>query len=143
MKLSDKKEVAKQLFLYAGLSQKEIAENLDLTEKTVSKWSLEAKWKEMRAAITSTKDDLIRNTYLQMAEIQKEISKAKRAPNVSETDQILKLAKVIETLDKKVTLSQIIQVFRDFENYLMSVDQELTKIVNKQHTAYLNRVVNE
>lgn len=143
MKTSEKREVAKQLFLYAGVTQKEIAVSLDVTEKTVSKWASVGKWHELRGAFTSTKDELVRATYLHIAEIQKVISQDKRAPTNAETDQILKLAKVIETLDKKITLAQIIQVFREFENYLIGVDADLTKIINRHHTAFITRAVNE
>ncbi|NJM13980.1 MAG: hypothetical protein HC896_00095 [Bacteroidales bacterium] len=142
MKLSEKREVAKQLFLYSGLNQKEIADNLSVTEKTVSRWGTDGKWKELRGAMSSTKDELIRNTYLHIAAVQDNINSEKRAPTVSETDEILKLSKVIEILDKKVTLAQIIQVFRDFENFLMPIDAELTRKINKYHTAYINKAHN-
>lgn len=54
------KEIAKKYFVDHFRSQKEIAEDLGITEKTVSKWVTDGKWKALRdAKINSTENQAL------------------------------------------------------------------------------------
>lgn len=55
------KEVAKQLFIQYFKSQKEIAEDLGITEKTVGKWVAEGNWKALRDAKLNSNEQQITN----------------------------------------------------------------------------------
>lgn len=119
MKKSKKAELAEQLYLEAGMDGKEIAEYLDTTEATVSRWNQKYKWKEKKAAKTITRDSIIRHLYSQALKISQDAEDQKRSLTTSETDQLVKIATSIEKLDKKLNVTTCVMVFKAFIEYLV------------------------
>lgn len=60
------KDLAKVLFVNDGVSQKEIAERLKVTEKTVSKWAKEGNWEKLKTSLLVTKDNQLTGLYDQL-----------------------------------------------------------------------------
>lgn len=74
MKNSEKKEKARALFLNSSLNQKEIASQVDVTEKTLRKWREAEEWQTLKDLKTITISQLRQDTYSQLRAINKEIS---------------------------------------------------------------------
>ena len=67
------KDLAKMLFVNENISQKEIAERLDVTEKTVSKWVKEGDWEKLKVSLLVTKDSQLTALYAQLQAVNDEI----------------------------------------------------------------------
>ena len=50
-----KKDWAKMLYLNEHITQKEIAERVNVNKMTIGKWVKEGKWEEMKTAVSITK----------------------------------------------------------------------------------------
>jgi transcriptional regulator with XRE-family HTH domain len=67
------KYLAKVLFVNDNISQKEIAERLKVTEKTVSKWANEGDWEKLKISLLVTKDNQLTALYGQLQTVNDEI----------------------------------------------------------------------
>lgn len=67
------KDLAKILYVNEYLSQKEIAERLVVTEKTVGKWVKEGNWESLKVSMLVTKDNQLTSLYRQLENINTEI----------------------------------------------------------------------
>ncbi len=122
-----KRSLGMQLFVYNDMRQKEIAQYLSVTEATVSRWAQADKWEDTKAANTVTRDNIIRNLYIQAQQIQDKANEENRNLDSKEMDIIMKIAAAIEKLDKKLTIQTVIMVFKDFNKYLLDIDPEICK----------------
>ena len=149
-------QVAYDLFVIMCKTQKEIAETLDVTEKTVGEWVRKGNWRAERdARINGTKNQLqnIRNVISDLTENMLElIEQAKLAEARGDkneatelkkqqlliSQQIANFNKALEKLDKesKFSLSTYIDIMEDIFQELKEYDQELflkTIDFQKQH----------
>lgn len=136
MKNSEKKELAKQLFLHTTLNQNEIAEKVHTTPKTMGKWCKE--WRVLKAAISSTKDHTIARLYGGIDLILKAAEDEKRPITDAEADKISKINKTIGTIDKDLDLAIYIQVFEEYNRYLMPLNTDLTRENNVYQDKFIS-----
>ncbi|MDN4015252.1 hypothetical protein QX233_22650, partial [Chryseobacterium gambrini] len=86
------------LFLETDKTQKEIAEIIHVTEKTLGKWKTEGEWDLLKSASTVTARKIIENLYKKAHALSED---PKSKPN-----DIIQIANSIEKLsNKKVTIS--------------------------------------
>jgi transposase len=133
-----KRKVLAEEYFFAGKSQIEIAELLDTPANTINRWVAEGDWKKLRDAKTITRDKLVSNMISQIVAMEDLAKQENRILNAKETDSINKLASAIEKLDKKVNISVYIQVFKEFNEYLLKEDLELAKQVTRFQTAFIH-----
>lgn len=136
MKNSVKRELAKQLFLNTDLLQKEIADKVGVTEKTMGKWV--AEWKEIKAAKTATKDEIVARYYRMILSILKVAEDENRPLTDAEADKISKLNKAKESIDKEIGLSVFIQVFQEYNAFIVPLNPELAKQNNTYQDKFIN-----
>lgn len=74
-----------------------------------------------------TRDKLVSNLLSQVNQLEEAAREENRPLNSKETDSILKIAMAVEKLDKKINLSLYIQVFKEFNDFLIREDFELAK----------------
>lgn len=135
MKVDQKKELAKLLFIKENLSQKEIAEKVGVAEKTISKWvnANSEEWKRLRQSIIITKDEQLRRIYDQLDEITKCISQREDGKKYSikgEADTIVKLTTAAKNLETDASVADIIEVSKRFLNWLRPVDLNKAKEIS-------------
>jgi len=134
--MEEKKAIAFDLYMDTDKSQKEIAGIVGVTEKTIGKWKTEGEWDLLKNATSITARNIIDNLY-------------KRAYALSENpeskaDDIIKIANSIEKLsNKKVTVSQIINVFKDFTKWAFSENAEIAKDINLLQKKYIDYKISE
>ncbi|KFF13109.1 hypothetical protein IW15_10120 [Chryseobacterium soli] len=132
----EKYAIAQDLFLETDKTQKEIAEIIHVTEKTLGKWKIEGDWEMLKSASTVTARKIIENLYKKAHALSED---PKSKPN-----DIIQIANSIEKLsNKKVTVSQIINVFKDFTTYAFTQDAELAKEVNLLQKKYVDFKIGE
>ena len=120
-----KKQLAERLFVQTDLSQKEIAADLTVSEKTIGKWKEEGKWAQLKAAATTGTANLITALLEENQNIVDDARQEKRRMNSKEADIINKNANTIEKLEKKVSLVMNIEVFTNYNKWLVEVNPKL------------------
>ena len=139
-----KKSLARSLYL-AGMEQNEIAEKVDVSRVTISKWSNTEGWKEARAAKNVTRQELVNKLLLAIDKLITEVNESEDPSLLAGLgDKLAKLSSVIEKLDKKANVVDAIEVFMAFSKWLEyrstidpTVTPELIKTINKFQDMYL------
>lgn len=73
LRKQQERDYAKALFLAGGLTQKEIAEKVGVTEKTLCKWIKDGKWETLKKSLLTTKQSQLSELYDQLEFINNEI----------------------------------------------------------------------
>lgn len=129
----------------AGMEQQEIAEKVDVSRVTVSKWCSAEGWKEARAAKNVTRPELVNKLLLTIDTLITQVNSSED-PNLIAGlgDKLAKLSSVIEKLDKKANVVDAIEVFMAFSKWIefrSSIDPEVTpelvKTINKYQDLYI------
>lgn len=132
MKPNLKKEHAKLLFTMEKLSQKEIAERVNVSEQTITKWvnANNGEWRRLRQNLIVTKKEQLSRIYEQLDEITTVIQtreKGKRYVSSKEADILVKLTAAAKNLETETSLAEIIEVGMRFLNWMRPVDLEKAK----------------
>ena len=139
-----KKSLARSLYL-AGMEQNEIAEKVEVSRVTISKWCNADGWKEARAAKNVTRPELVNKLLLTIDKLITEVNQSEDPSLIAGLGaKLAKLSAVIEKLDKKANVVDAIEVFMAFSKWLEyratidpSVTPELIKTINKFQDMYL------
>lgn len=139
-----KKSLARSLYL-AGMEQTEIAEKVDVSRVTISKWCNADGWKEARAAKSVTRPELVNKLLLTIDTLITQVNASNDATLIAGLgDKLAKLSAVIEKLDKKANVVDAIEVFMTFSKWIefrSAVDPEVTpeliKAINKYQDLYI------
>lgn len=139
-----KKSLARSLYL-AGMEQNEIAEKVEVSRVTISKWCNADGWKEARAAKNVTRPELVNKLLLTIDKLITEVNESENPSLIAGLgDKLAKLSSVIEKLDKKANVVDAIEVFMAFSKWLEyratidpTVTPELIKTINKFQDMYL------
>lgn len=132
----DKEGIAFDLYMNTDKTQIEICEIVGWNPKTFSQKKKLGKWEELRGASEITAHKITINLYKRLSEITEE-GKAIKA------DEIIKLANAIEKIsNKKVTVSNVINVFKDFTSWLMETDPEMAKLIIEKQKLFVNLKIN-
>ena len=142
--IEKKKSLARSLFL-SGMEQTEIAEKVDVSRVTISKWCTADGWKEARAAKNVTRPELVNKLLLTIDTLITQVNESNDPALVAGLgDKLAKLSAVIEKLDKKANVVDIIEVFMAFSKwieYRSTIDPEVTPVlvraINKYQDLYI------
>jgi len=136
-KENKKRKLALTLYKESDLTQKEIADQIDVTEATISKWAHEGNWKELKAIETMSPDKLMRELYLQCDKIIETARDESRALNSKEADALVKLSTAIKSLDKRINPSIVYGVFMRFGKFTKAIDPEFTKKLTQYQNDFI------
>lgn len=142
--IQKKKELARTLFL-SGMEQAEIADKVDVSRVTISKWANADGWKEARAARSITRPELVNKLLLTIDTLITQVNQSEDPQLIAGLgDKLAKLSSVIEKLDKKANVVDVIEVFMAFSKWLEYRSQtdpdltpELIKAFNKYQDLYI------
>lgn len=142
--IEKKKSLARSLFL-SGMEQTEIAEKVDVSRVTISKWCTADGWKEARAAKNVTRPELVNKLLLTIDTLITQVNESNDPALVAGLgDKLAKLSAVIEKLDKKANVVDVIEVFMAFSKwieYRSTIDLEVTpglvRAINKYQDLYI------
>lgn len=144
-KKSNSQELAKILYM-SGVTAEEIADKVGVCRQTVSRWINTLGWKEMRAASSVTRPELINKILVSISNLLDKANEIGDDETVAGLgDKLIKLANAIEKLEKKGSVVDCVEIMIDFENWLMKnrdlyseLTPEITRLVNRLHNDYLN-----
>ena len=142
--IEKKKSLARSLFL-SGMEQTEIAEKVDVSRVTISKWCTSEGWKEARAAKNVTRPELVNKLLLTIDTLITQVNSSDDPTLIAGLgDKLAKLSSVIEKLDKKANVVDAIEVFMAFSKWIEyrstidpDVTPELVKAINKYQDLYI------
>lgn len=123
---------AENLFVENGMTCNAIAEQLELTESTLSKWRNGMNWDQKRQVELSTPDKIRR---LLLDELQS-ISEGNK-PKI-DTDGLSKVSKTLTYFDSKVALAVVISVFKEFDNWMAEIDPVMAAKFTDYHRQFAN-----
>lgn len=123
--------MAHDIFMRTDKSQKEIASIVSVGSDTVSDWVKKGKWKELKAANSVTRSQVINNTLMQLKELQDEINKRKekRYPTPKESDTMIKMGNLIRDLDKSLSLADYISIIEEILKWMNEVNPATAKSI--------------
>lgn len=145
MAKNKERQVAQKLYIEFFKSQKEIAEDLDVTEKTVGEWVSKGKWKELRDARLNNSNNRAETVKKVIAglsesalEVQGKIREAEgngdmglalalKKESTRIAQEVGMYQKALEKLEKnfKVSLSTYLEVMDDMFNEMQNYDKDL------------------
>lgn len=142
--IEKKKSLARSLFL-SGMEQTEIAEKVDVSRVTISKWCTADGWKEARAAKNVTRPELVNKLLLTIDTLITQVNSSDDPTLIAGLgDKLAKLSAVIEKLDKKANVVDAIEVFMAFSKWIEyrstidpDVTPELVRAINKYQDLYI------
>lgn len=107
--LERKKNLARTLYM-AGKEQAEIAEQIEVSRVTISKWANTEGWKEQRAAKNVTRPELVNKLLLTIDTLISQVNESGDPDKISGLgDRLAKLSSVIQKLDKKANVVDAIE----------------------------------
>lgn len=141
-----KKSLARSLYL-SGMEQNEIAEKVEVSRITISRWANTEGWKEARAAKNISRPELVNKLLLTIDGMIENVNKSNDPTLVgSLADKLSKLSSTIEKLDKKANVIDAIEVFMAFNRWIQdqaSYDPEITPELIKAINKYQNKFLME
>lgn len=124
------KEFAKSLYIGGGLTQKEIAERISVTEKTLTKWIKVGKWDSLKKSLLTTKQNQLSFLYDQLDFLNTEITKRdSKVATGKEADVIIKLTAAINRLETETSIGDTVEVARNFIEFVRPQNLELAKTI--------------
>lgn len=110
---AQKKDWAKVLYLKENLTQKEIAQKVSVTEKTIGKWIESENWEQYKSSLIVTKEQELRRIYMQINELNTFIfarEEGQRFANSKEADTLTKLTAATRSLETETSISDVMEV---------------------------------
>lgn len=134
------KEFARTLYLRENLTQAEIAERVGVSRQTVIRRVGAEKWDELKASISMTAEEQIRNLQRQVIEINNSIlnrESGNRYANAKEADTIVKLTTAINKLQTEAGIHEIVGVGAAFVDFMRPIDLEKAQEFTRLFDAFI------
>lgn len=136
-----KKVMAERMFVEDGMTAKAIAEQLDVSEQTLSKWRKgkdgEKSWDDKRAEMLASPHK-IREILLKELMVV-----AGGGASLVDADALAKINKVIETLSDKISAQVVFSVFKEFDNWMADQDAKTAILFTEYHKQFLLFKINQ
>ncbi len=144
--LEKKKDLARTLYM-AGKDQNEIAEQIDISRQTISRWATSGGWKEQRAATGVTRPELVNKLLISIDKLITQVNNSEDPEKMAGlSDKLAKMASVIEKLDKKANVVDAIEVFMAFSKWMQfraQTDKNITPELLKTFNYYQDLFISE
>lgn len=132
------KEFAKSLFIGGGLTQKEIAERVSVTEKTIASWIKKEKWESLKKSLLTTKQNQLGFFYDQLDFLNNDIAAREfKVADGKEADTIIKLTAAINRLETETSIGDTVEVARNFIEFVRPQDLELAKTITNLFDVFI------
>jgi DNA-binding XRE family transcriptional regulator len=137
---AQKQDWAKVLYLKENLTQKEIAQKVGSTEKTISAWVNKGNWERLRSSLIVTKEEELRRIYMQINELNTAIfarPEGARFANNKEADTLAKLAATIRALETETSIADTIEVAKNVINFIKKEDLPAAQNIAKYFDEFI------
>ena len=141
-KTNEKKQQAQFIYMAGGKTQKEIADMIGVSERSVHSWVHQYAWDKLRLAAFQAPATIADNLSAQIVELQNVIAArepGKRYPTPQEAEVSRKLISSWEKMKRHPSLSVNMQVLETFRNYIRPVDKDFAQKLGR----YTNDFIGE
>lgn len=134
------KALTEQIYLTdSKINQKQLAEKIGVTEKTIASWIKKGSWEDKRVSLLTTKSNQLSFFYTQLDNLNKVINERENAyADSKEASTIINITAAIKNLETETSIGDIIQVAKDFIQYVAGADYEQSKTITKLFDEYIN-----
>ena len=127
LKNTQKKAIAKELYLHGNYTFEEIADKVGTVRQTIARWAREDEWASLKASMTVGKEKTLKNLYAHVQSINETImqrEEGKRQPTSGEADILAKLAAAIDKLESETGLRELVGAGMSFLSWLRKIDPQ-------------------
>lgn len=127
LKNSQKKSIAKELYLHGDYTFEEIASKVGTVRQTIARWAKDDGWADVKASMTVGKENTLKNLYAHVHSINEAILKrdeGERTPTPKEADILSKLAAAIDKLESESGIRELVSSGMAFLNWLRGIDPQ-------------------
>lgn len=137
--LKQKREWAQMLYTKERLSQKEIADRVGVTEKTISNWKQRYEWDALGQSINVTKEVQLKRMYAQLDRLTQAIEdkEENKYPDIKEINTMTQLTNNIQKLETETSVAEIIDVGMKFVNFIRKDDWGMAQNITKLLDAFI------
>lgn len=136
-----KKVMAERMFVEDGMTAKAIAEQLDVSEQTLSKWRKgkegEKSWDDKRAEMLASPHKIKEILLKELIVV------ASGGKSLVDADALAKINKVIETLSDKISTQVVFSVFKEFDNWMADQDPKTAILFTEYHKQFILYKINQ
>lgn len=131
---TQKKNYARTLFMEDKYTIQQIADEVSVNPKTISRWIEAEKWKGQRKSLTTTRSEQLSLLHDILAKMNAEAKQAledddpETKPNA---DGILKIAAAIQKLEREAGVGEMIQTVMALVNFVQREDIDAAKLISK------------
>lgn len=125
LKNTQKKTIAKELYLHGEFTFEEIAAKVGCTRQTIARWAKDDGWPELKASMSVGKEKTLKNLYAHVQRINDAIlerDEGKRTPTSAEADILAKLAAAIDKIESESGIRELVSAGIAFLSWLRGVD---------------------
>ena len=136
-----KKGMAERMFGEDGMTAKAIAEQLDVSEQTLSKWRKgkegEKSWDDKRAQMLASPHKIKEILFKELMLV------AGGEKSAVDADALAKINKVIETLSDSTSVQIVFSVFKEFDNWMADQDPKTAVLFTEYHKQFILFKINQ
>ena len=140
-KNENKRQIARTLFVQGGMTQKEIASKLEVTEQTISRWAKKDHWDELKKNVMSGKQEILRSLYTELQKLQTIIEGNGGVADSKQADIRRKLITDIRQLETRYSVSQTVQIGMDFCEFLKEIDFDLAGKISGYFQSFIDEQI--
>jgi len=137
----DKKDLAKLLFMSGDITQKEIAERVHITEKTLGNWIKTGNWGKLKKSLITSKGDQLRRLYDIMAALTTAIEKTDYG-DTKLADMMIKYTAAIRNLETETSAGQMFETGMQFISFVDKDNHNLAKDITNYFDAFITKELN-
>lgn len=136
-----KKVMAERMFVEDGMTAKAIAEMLEVSEQTLSKWRKgkegEKSWDDKRAEMLASPHKIREILIRELMVV------AGGEKSLVDADALAKINKVIETLSDRISTQIVFSVFKEFDNWMADQDAKTAVLFTEYHKQFILYKINQ
>lgn len=144
-KENPKRKLAYSLYMNTGMTQKEISESIDVSEKTICAWARAGSWDSLKTANAITEPELIANYYKILKMIQEKMMEVDSIDKMnSYADTISKIHAKIKTIkNNDFDLSARVLICEEIVDHMRRADPQHLKLFTGIMMNYLEEKAKE
>lgn len=143
LSLSQKKDYAKTLYLNnRDLNQKEIAQRVDVTEKTIGNWIKEGEWEVLRRSLLVSKSDQIARLYKTIENVQTKIDEMEGIGDTKMADMMIKYTAAAKNLENDTSVAEMVDTMMKFGTFVQRHYPDHFKVITDMSDAFVMEKLN-
>lgn len=123
-----RREWAQYLYVESKLTQKEIAERVGVSQKTIGEWKEKYLWENLRKSLLITRQQQLSMLYNQLDSITQHVKdNQENIPTSKDADSILKITAAIRNLETDLSVADVFETCKRLITFVQKLDYEKSK----------------